>query len=183
MEACLFLVIILAHELGHLFFLLLFKKEIASITLTAIGGIIELKPKKDCFKKDLLINIGGIFINLIILIVLRTNYLSNPYLKVIKQYNQIMLSFNLLPIYPLDGYRILASLLGLLYEDEYLDEVLFYISLLGITILSIISYLAKSIGLGLILIFLLYKTIKIRQNANLKQIKKYLDFKRHLFNR
>lgn len=177
-EACLFLLIIIFHELGHLLFLIIFKGEIKQITFTAVGGIIELKSVPLSISKSFLINTGGILVNLIILFILKNDFINVPHQKTIMQYNQLMLGFNLLPIYPLDGYRILANLLSIWYEEEYLNDVLSYLSLLGITFLSIFAYLAKSIGLGLIIIFLLVKTIKQKQENNLFQIKKYLKFKK-----
>ncbi len=51
--------IILLHEMGHMFFILLFKGKIEEVRLTLLGGIIKVSDVNELSKKKkFLINIG-----------------------------------------------------------------------------------------------------------------------------
>ena len=79
-----------------------------------------------------------------------------------------MIIFNLLIIYPLDGYRILNEILDIYYDKEYLNYLLFIISLINIVICSIVFIFLKCYGYFIILIFLLFRTIEIYKTNKLK---------------
>ena len=79
-----------------------------------------------------------------------------------------MIIFNLLIIYPLDGYRILNEILDIYYDKEYLNYLLFIISLFNIIICSIVFIFLKCYGYFIILIFLLFRTIEIYKTNKLK---------------
>lgn len=72
-----------------------------------------------------------------------------------------MIFFNLLIIYPLDGYRILKEILDIYYDIEYLNYLLFIISLVCIFICSMVFIVLKYYGYLIILIILLFKNIEI----------------------
>ena len=100
----------------------------------------------------------GLVSNLVILIVFIKFNLYEIYYFVF-QFNNIMIVFNILPIYPLDGYRILENLLSNIYEEVYLNDLLNVISLIMLVILLIFIIISKSIALLIIYVFLVYKFI------------------------
>ena len=123
---------LLFHEIGHLFFIYLFKIKIKELKLSIFGFFINLENNKFSFYKDLLIYSGGILFNLILLI------FNNSELNKICLY---LILINLLPIYPLDGFNIIKTLVCYFFP--------YYYSLKVITILSIIMNI-------FLLIFLIY---------------------------
>ncbi|MDE7384920.1 MAG: hypothetical protein K2M84_04080, partial [Anaeroplasmataceae bacterium] len=55
---CLFI-----HELGHLFFITLFRYKIEKLKLSIFGFFLKLENTKEEFYKDFIIYFGGIFFN------------------------------------------------------------------------------------------------------------------------
>lgn len=84
----------------------------------------------------------------------------------------MMIIFSLLPIYPLDGYRVYATILNCIFDEEYSYNFLLVLSLLSIVILFVVNIFTKSLGFFLIISFLIIKQIKyhyrIKQNIKLK---------------
>ncbi|MBQ9124486.1 MAG: hypothetical protein IJY14_02225 [Acholeplasmatales bacterium] len=103
-----FILIILAlfiHELGHLFFTLIFKIKINSIRLSALGFFMDIDNQNISFIKELLIYAGGIIFNLITILLF----------DFLDKYSYFILMINILPIYPLDGFRLLKALISYLF--------------------------------------------------------------------
>lgn len=104
-----YIIAILIHECGHLAVATLFKWKLESFRLTAIGGFLSFendlsKPLQQIF----FVYLGGVAFNLIFAIVL---ILVNGSASLI--YTQFaIIIFNLLPIAPLDGSKILQSILN-----------------------------------------------------------------------
>ena len=78
--------------------------------------------------------------------------------------NLLLIFFNLLPIYPLDGGRILKGILHILFgkmkAERYINKISF-VSLILITFLaSIIIYEAKNIAIFFIILVLWTNVIK-----------------------
>lgn len=98
--------IILIHELGHIVVAIFFKWNIDRIILLPFGGITIFN---ECIDKsliqELLIAIFGPLFQIIYYILfLKNSEFSN--------YNTAILLFNLLPIYPLDGSKIVNIILN-----------------------------------------------------------------------
>ena len=93
-----------------------------------------------------------------------------------------MIIINLLPIFPLDGYKIIEDILGNFYEDTYRNEILIKVSSLSLVIYFFITIISQSIGLFLIFILLLtkhitnYKTNKLKEKLNEILISNYFIF-------
>lgn len=84
----------------------------------------------------------------------------------------MMIIFSLLPIYPLDGYRTYFSILNSIFDEEYSYNVLLIASIFSIDILVLVNIFTKSMGILIIIIFLIIKQIKyhyqIKQKLKLK---------------
>lgn len=179
-ELIIFIFIIIFHELGHILTALCFNIKCHKLHLTMIGGLIELDDykEKNIFIK-LLINTSGIIVNFILILifkVIKIDFIDN---NIIVNYNYLMIFVNLLPIPPLDGHKIISNFFTLIFDDEYTEDCLFYISLIVLSILSIILFILKLYGYYLVLSFLYFKTItnkkrnfhyKLKQYAFLKKI-------------
>lgn len=162
---CIFL-----HEFSHFIFLKLFKVKVNHLELSVIGGILDIEEVNLSLIKKLIINCSGICANIFIIIVLK--YLSFPSLNYLISYNFCIIIFNLIPIIPLDGFRILNDLLSTIYDDDYTFLLIKRIDLFCLIMLLIILLLLKIYGLFLIWCFLLYKYFKY--NIDDKKLKKFL---------
>ena len=109
------------HELGHAFVAKHYKMPISQITLFIFGGVAEIKQEPKTPKIEFLMAIAGPFVSLVLAgilygvtvigkhsgwpvpIVAITGYLA--------LINIVLLVFNLVPAFPLDGGRIFRSIL------------------------------------------------------------------------
>lgn len=148
------------HELGHLIAGLLFKLKPKRLTIMPVGVMLEFDISEFNFikQKELIISLAGPLVNLIIYFMALNLKLNNEYKNLIIYINLLMFSFNLLPIYPLDGGRVLKSILHIIfgYKKSIIitnlvsNIVVSIITILGVTI----SIYSKSIGIILVIIYI-----------------------------
>ena len=78
--------------------------------------------------------------------------------------NLLLILFNLLPIYPLDGGRILKGILHILFgkvkAEKYINKISFVILILITFLSSIIIYKVRNISIFLIILVLWIIVIK-----------------------
>ena len=135
---------ILIHEFSHYVFLKLFKVNVKNLELSIIGGILEINDKNISLIKRLLINSAGVISNLIIILLIKiTNINSLNYLV---YYNLFIIIFNLIPIIPLDGFRILNDLLSSIYDDNYTFIIIKKIDSFCLIMMLIILLILKIYG-------------------------------------
>ncbi len=148
---CIFYLIII-HELGHFLIARFFGVNDLKICIYPFGGItkINFNLNIDIYKELLILIMGPLFQIIGFLILIRINYF-NSYYDLIKMYHHGILFFNLLPIYPLDGGRILNIFLSLLFSIRKSFFITFFISYLVILILCLLFF---SIRVNYIYIFL-----------------------------
>ena len=109
--------IVLFHELGHIFFIKLFKYKIINVTLYPFGGITKIdKDINTPLNKELLIACGGIIFQLILFIIIYLLPINIITKNLLYKYNMSILLFNMLPIIPLDGSIIINSLLNKIFS-------------------------------------------------------------------
>lgn len=145
----LFLLILalLIHEIGHIIFIKIYKIKILNFSLSLYGGILKLDDNSyDLLKKyqKVLIYLGGILFNLIFYLLFKNT--------VFGKYNLLLMIFNLLFIYPLDGYHIIC-----LYINK---TIINNLSIICMIILFVFGYYLNSIGIILIFLVLIFKNIK-----------------------
>lgn len=157
------------HELGHLFAGILtgMKPEKLEIKPYGVSVSFKLFPKDYNSKiglgnrleiKKIIIALAGPLTNALIILVVAMLEIQTS-LKLLVIYSNILLIiFNLLPIYPLDGGRIIKSvvhiILGKKNAEKYINNVSF-ISLIIITFISsILVYKLENIAIFLIVIVL-----------------------------
>ncbi len=157
------------HELGHLLagLLLRMKPEKMEIMPYGVSISFQLTPEDYNKKiklgnqlelKKILVAIAGPITNfIIILITLHMKYSIFFMLKIIYS-NLLLILFNLLPIYPLDGGRIIKSilhiLLGKIKAEKYIN-LISYITLIVVTFVSsILIYQIENIAIFLMVIIL-----------------------------
>lgn len=163
------------HELTHLLAGILLKMKVKRISIMPLGFSVEFAVAEENYNKKILksnileikrivIAIAGPLINLIICLVASNLNIQYELKNMIIYSNFLIAIFNLLPIYPLDGGRIIKSILciytgrknAIIISNKISNITLFLISFL----FSILTYAIKNIALVLILIYLWYIVIK-----------------------
>lgn len=141
----LFLVIII-HELGHVITSLVYGWKIKRIDITVCGGFITYDEEIDKpFKEEFLISISGFLFQLLLCILSsilnRMGIFSNKLLFMIQKYNLSIFLFNILPIYPLDGSKILNVFFNMFLPYKKALKLTTIISVLGIVFMFLCFFL------------------------------------------
>lgn len=139
----------------------LLKYEIYKIHILPFGFLIECNMNKNrSLKEDLLVYLSGIIVNIIISLFIIIFKLNKFYLYI----NIGLILFNILPIIPLDGGRVLISVMA--YKIRY-KKVLFCSNVISLSILMIIFIISiyfKDINMILMSLYLLMFNIKTLKN-------------------
>ena len=167
----------LIHELGHLLCGVILDFEVENFEIMPLGFSVEFKPNvKDYNKKimksniltvkKLCINLAGPMANFIIIIV---SYLFKLQ-DIIIFSNLIILIINMIPIYPLDGGRVLKNVLKLLLGNQKALKCTNTISNVAVIMLTIISsigiYYYKNIEILFAIIFVWLLILKENKKFN-----------------
>ena len=161
----------LIHELAHLICGLLLCFKASTLKIKPLGFAIEFNIKIEDYNKKILksnilsvkkiiIALAGPLVNIIIAIFGIVNKID---VNII--YSNLLLAiFNFLPIYPLDGGRILKNIFKILYGNKRANTYINTISnviVIALTMLSSILIIAyKNIAIFFIIIVLWSLTIK-----------------------
>lgn len=167
----------LIHELGHLLVGILLRFKPEKLEIMPYGLSVSFKVKYDDYNrkikkgnilniKKLIIALAGPFTNLIITIIFTLfdiNFIGIERELIV--YSNILIGiFNLIPIYPLDGGRILKEILhincGLEKSYKYIHKISKVTICLLTAACSIVILYIKNIGLLIILGYLWYLAIK-----------------------
>ena len=153
-----FLFFILVHELAHLIVGILIGGKPQKMTLSIFGVSIEFYSygKNKTFSKIIFFFIGPL-INILIGIMCY-KYMKDSNEKTLIVYTNFALGiFNLLPILPLDGGKIMKEILKVLFGFEKSNKIIIFISKCFLVIASLIySVLIIEIKNIMILFLLIY---------------------------
>jgi tetratricopeptide (TPR) repeat protein len=172
-----FVLCIFLHELGHSFAAQLVGVEVKSIVIWILGGFTNLSRKAEKPAHNLVISAAGPLVNmflafLCVLCYLVVSFLFLPYIKNLEIFlwariivnlsfslalvNLILVVFNLLPIYPLDGGNITHSVMEIFFGKTNADLITLVISipiLLGLVVFGLFMHdyllLASCLLIGL----------------------------------
>lgn len=125
--------IVLWHEIGHVVVAKLWGFKILNVTIYPFGGITKLeKDINTPLIKEISVALAGIFFQIILNLVVGVIPFGYKTLILFYKYNMSIMLFNLIPIIPLDGSRLMECILAkfLPFKRAYLLNIL--ISGLGI---------------------------------------------------
>lgn len=173
-----YFLITLIHELGHVFMAIIFKVKVNKIKLNIFGFNAEIENIDYLnIYKQILIIVAGPLTYFASILVIRELYFNDiisllTYYKALAS-NKYILIFNLLPIYPLDGGRLIKILLDKLFTFKHSKIVLYIVSF--VFMLGFVIY-TKEYKQYLMYVFLILNFI-----MNVLSINK--DWKTFLINR
>ena len=156
------------HELGHLICGIVLGLKPKSVSVMPFGLCIEFKIMSQNYKKKVLFEIKKIIIamagpltNLLVIIIC---IIINKDLENIVYANLLILIFNLIPIYPLDGAQILKGILRITKGRKISEKRINLISNVTVVMFTIISsiaiYIFENISIFFIVIYLWILVIK-----------------------
>lgn len=158
-EIIVFILILIIHELGHITMSKIFKWKIDKISFNIYGGYITYDEEIDKpFIEELLITIAGFLSQIIFFIILyilfKLSVIDTKVMFLIKKYTMSIILFNLIPIIPLDGSKVLDVILNIFLPYKKTLQVLNYISLISLIIIfSFVIYYHILIEVSYIIIF------------------------------
>ncbi|MBY7143259.1 M50 family metallopeptidase [Virgibacillus sp. NKC19-3] len=132
MELAIIVTIVLFHELGHYIVAIVFKWRIQGIMLWVFGGVMDTDEHGNrSIREEALVTVAGPFQHFIIYLFLfflaSTDFIAPSILELIFYYNTVILVFNLLPVWPLDGGKLLFLGLSAFspYKKAYQSAIIF----------------------------------------------------------
>lgn len=169
-----FMLLIMIHELGHILISLIFKWNIDKIIILPFGGLTkynEIINKK--LIEEFLIASAGIIFQIIFYFLIK-NYISYKYFSVI---NYFIIIFNLIPIYPLDGSKILNIFFNIITSYKNSLSLTIIVSYIFIIIFSLLFFNINKI-FAFVIIFLLFEVNKLYKER--KELFNKFLLERHL---
>ena len=157
-EFILFNSIIFIHEIGHALAALYYKWRIDKIVIMPFGGITIFNEKLNrSIKEEFVILILGPIFQIIYYKIFSIFLNSYAFMN----YHYSLLLFNLLPIYPLDGAKLLNLLFNKILPFKKSHLLILIVSFL-VSILTILYIIVNKLGLLLFLVvfLLLFKLIE-----------------------
>lgn len=147
---------------------LIFKWNIDKIILLPFGGITIFNEKIDkSLKEEFIIAILGPLFQVIFFLLYKDNYIFNLY-------NKIILIFNLLPIYPLDGSKIINIILNKFFSFKNSHYVTLYSSLIFILLIILLVFKFNISLITLLVLLFIFKEIILDLKKHKYYINKFL---------
>lgn len=137
--------IILIHELGHYILAKINHFKVEKIIIYPYGGLVKINNLLNTsINKELTVAISGIIFQTIyyLLIVLLYNQgIIREYIfNLFTTYNTSILLFNILPIHPLDGSKILNLLLSKIIPFDLANKINIIVSIITLIIITVVNY-------------------------------------------
>ena len=179
----------ITHELGHLLTGLALNLKPESIEIMPYGLSAKLKINPSDLNKKIrkgnflevkkiIVSLAGPIVSFLLVIIFA--YIDPIYItKQDAVYSNILiLIFNLIPLYPLDGGRIVKSILHIIYGNKFAKKVVYIMSNIIMVILSFIFSIAVFYfqNIAYFLICVLLWCITLEENKKYRNYIKIYDY-------
>ena len=190
----LLMIFAIIHELGHLLAGVLLKFKPKEMRLTPFGLQISFgvdvqqysKKNKEIVIKKAIISLSGPIINFLIAVVMIAVAkfdinIQNIYVYQIIIYSNLVIGlFNLIPIYPMDGGRVLKEILKLAFGNKKAYKYTYLVSKTVLILLTAVASITilyiHNIAVVLILGYLWYlEVLEIRRYNRRKEIERLVE--------
>ncbi len=159
--------IVLVHELGHAAMALFFSWRIKQILLLPFGGVAEVEEHGNRpFHEELLVTLAGPIQHVWLLgaafILWKYHWLSFDVWQMFVHYNIALFAINFLPIWPLDGGKLLFLVLTRYFPFSKAHErmIVCSLALLALLVAAIAIIAPAQIDLWIIALFLFVSLMK-----------------------
>ncbi len=171
MSIILISILLLGHECGHFLTAYFLKWDTDKIVFYPFGGIAKFKNDINTpLKEEILVLIMGPISQIILYLLLTKLPLSPLHLSLLTTIHYNVLFFNLLPLYPLDGGRILQCFSCYFFPYKKSFKMIYILSFFLLGIFFILFMQTKHLNFLLLFFFL---SLKLFQEK--KKIKYYLE--------
>lgn len=163
-EFIFFTSIIFVHELGHTLAAMYYKWNIEKIIIMPFGGITIFKEKinRPIKEEFIILVMGPIF-----QITYYSIFIKFNNSQLLTNYHYALLLFNLLPIYPLDGSKLLNLFFNKILPFKLSHILMLIISFLfSILVISYIIFNKMGVVLLLIVLLLFFKLFEEKKKHN-----------------
>ena len=176
--------IIIIHELGHLIIAKRNNLAVKNIVIYPFGGLSQINiPNNTNITIELQVALAGVMFQTIyyffIMLLYKNNLIREYIFNEFTIYNTNIFFFNLLPIYPLDGSKILTSILSKYFPYKLSLKLNVLISIITLIIIISLNIYRLNYTLFLILIIIIQNIIKyynlIEYNFNKFLLERYLS--------
>lgn len=163
------LIFCVIHELGHFLAGILMGMSPEKLEIMPFGLSVSFKTKIDDYNKkigktnlleikQIFVALAGPLINLLVILIVAFLKIDTSIKQLILYSNILILLFNLLPIYPLDGGRILKGILSIILgkknSKRIVNETAIISTIVLTAIASIAIYLLENISIFLIVMYI-----------------------------
>jgi stage IV sporulation protein FB len=173
LELCLLLGIIFIHEMGHAAAASFFSWRIKKITLLPFGGVAEMDEHGNRpLKEEAIVVISGplqhVWMMLAAFVLVSMSLIPVDLFRLFLHYNLMILIFNLFPVWPLDGGKLLFLLFSLNKAFPEAHRLTLIISFLSLSVFSLLILITAPLHLNVwviiaFLFFSLYHEWKQRR--------------------
>ena len=163
--------IIIFHELGHYIIAKINNLNPTKIIIYPFGGITKMNNLLNTkIIKELMTAVSGIMFQsiyyFIIIIMYKNNIIREYIFNLFTTYHYSILFFNLLPIHPLDGSKILNLILSMYIPYKLTQKINIIVSIITIIIVISLNYYKLNYTIILIISVITDNLIKYYKNIN-----------------
>lgn len=162
-ELCMLFMIILIHELGHAMAASFFSWRIKKISLLPFGGVAEMDEHGNRpLIEEAIVTISGPLQHLWLIgigvFLYEHNILTDSLFQTFIQFNGMIFLFNLLPIWPLDGGKIIFLLFSLIKSFPKSHVYTLFLSLFSVLFFMVVVLvmMPSNLNAWIVISFLLF---------------------------
>lgn len=173
-----YFICLLIHEGMHAFIAKRRGYKIGKIKLMATGAVLEAESDEFSFSDEIIIALAGPLINLVLVLLLIVCWWIVPetynFTLDLCVINLVLFAFNILPIFPLDGGRILLALLSKKLERKnallITKTITVIISILLFLLFILSLFISINFSLGMMSVTLFISVVTEDKNAVYKKV-------------